>query len=62
MPLICYVLREGGAAPYMEILPEQSLEGAARRAEQLLAERPNGLCAELWEDNCLVCTVGRRAA
>ena len=57
MPYLCYVHRRTGAAPYFEVLPEMSQEQALRRAGALLAERPDGECAELWQDDLLLVTL-----
>jgi hypothetical protein len=54
MPLICYVHRQGNSVPYFEVLSEPAGEAAARRAAQLLAERPDGVRAELWDGEELV--------
>jgi hypothetical protein len=62
MPLICYVLRKGDAVPYFEVLPEVSEDQAVRRAAVLLADRPDGLRAELWDGERLVRTVERETA
>lgn len=54
MPLICYVHRRDNAVPYFEVLSAPAGEAAARRAAQLLAERPDGVRVELWDGEELV--------
>ena len=54
MPYLCYVHRRTGAAPYFEVLPDMSQEQAQQRAGALLAERPDGEWAELWQDERLI--------
>jgi hypothetical protein len=62
MPLFCYVHRVGGAVPYLEVLPELSGEAMLLRAAELLVDRPDGLRAELWQDDRLIHTIERRDA
>ena len=59
MPLICYVHRQGNAVPYFEVLSEPAGDAAARRAAQLLAERPDGVRVELWDGEELILTLDR---
>jgi hypothetical protein len=62
MPLFCYVHCAGAAVPYFEVLPDMPGDRALRRAAELLADRPDGLRAELWEDDRLIHTIERQAA
>ena len=62
MPLFCFVHRRGAATPYFEVLPDLPRESARRRAEQLLAERPDGVRAELWDGERLLLTLNPVAA
>lgn len=57
MPYLCYIHRRTGAAPYFEVLPDMPRLNAIRRAGALLAERPDGERAELWEGERLVFTL-----
>ena len=58
MPYLCYVHRSTGGVPHFEVLPDPlTREEAVARAGLLLAQRPDGQRAELWEDDVLVFTV-----
>jgi hypothetical protein len=57
MPLICYVVREGGRVPYFEVFADMPHDQAARRAAELLADRPDGVRAELWDGDRLVTAI-----
>jgi hypothetical protein len=62
MPLFCYIHRIGGAVPYFEVFAELTGEAAVTRAAELLHERPDGLMAELWDDERLVHTIERQTS
>jgi hypothetical protein len=59
MPYLCYIHRRTSASPYFEVLPEMPRGLAIERASALLAERPDGERAELWDDERLVFTLQR---
>ncbi|MDB5474989.1 MAG: hypothetical protein JWP49_500 [Phenylobacterium sp.] len=61
MPYFCFVHRRSQAAPYFEVLPDMSRLSAIERAGALLAERPDGERAELWDGERLVFTLPRAA-
>jgi len=50
MPYICYVYDRTGRVPYMEVLPEATLESAHRRASRLLQDRPDAMRAAIFLD------------
>lgn len=54
MPYICYLYEGEGQVPYMEILPEASLDDARSLMRDLLHQRPNYRRAELWEGDRMV--------
>lgn len=62
MPYLCYVHRSSGGVPHFEVLPELTRDEAIQRAGELLAQRPDGQRAELWEDDLLVFTLPRISA
>jgi hypothetical protein len=62
MPLFCYIHREGGGVPHFEVLPELSERGAQDRAAQLLAQRADGIRAEIWDGDTLIFTLPRSEA
>ena len=62
MPYLCYVHRRSGEAPYFEVLPDMPRLHAIERAGALLAERPDGERAELWDEERLVFTLPRASA
>ena len=59
MPYFCYIHRETGGVPHFEVLPETSPGDAVERAKRLLAQRADGVRAEVWEGERLVFTVPR---
>jgi hypothetical protein len=61
MPLFCYVHRREGAVPYLEVVPEMGAS-ALRRAAELLADRPDGVRAELWDGDRLIHVLEREGA
>lgn len=62
MAYFCYIHRRAGGVPHFEVLPETSQRKAIDLAAQLLAERADGLRAEVWEGERLVFTLPRSAA
>ena len=60
MPFFCYIHRQGDGVPHFEVLPELSARGAQDHAAQLLAQRADGVRAEVWDGDRLVFTVPRR--
>lgn len=59
MPYLCYVHRSSGGVPHFEVLPDLTREEAIQRAGELLAQRPDGQRAELWDEDLLVFTLPR---
>ena len=59
MPYFCYIHRQTGGVPHFEVLPETSRADAVDRAAKLLAQRADGVRAEIWEGERLVFTVPR---
>ncbi|MCR5878942.1 hypothetical protein [Phenylobacterium sp. J367] len=58
MPYLCYVHRSSGGVPHFEVLPDHvTRDEAIVRAGALLAQRPDGQRAEVWEDDVLIFTV-----
>jgi hypothetical protein len=57
LPFICYVHRVSGGVPHFEVLPDHSRDGAIERAAAILAQRPDGHRAEVWEEDVLVFTL-----
>jgi hypothetical protein len=51
MAYFCYVYREDGDVPYMEVLSEIALEAAQDRAMKLLDDRPHWTAAEIFYDS-----------
>jgi len=62
MTYLCYIHRRSGVAPYFEVLPDMPRASAIERAGRLLAERPDGERAELWDGEQLVFTLPRVSA
>jgi len=62
MPYFCYIHRSAGGVPHFEVLPETSQGDARERAALLLAQRADGVRAEVWEGEQLIFTVPREAA
>lgn len=59
MTYLCYIHRRSGVAPYFEVLPDMPRLSAIEQAGRLLAERPDGDRAELWDGERLVFTLPR---
>jgi len=59
MPFFCYIHRKGDRVPHFEVLPELSAGAAQDRAAQLLAQRADGVRAEVWDGDTLVFTLPR---
>jgi len=62
MPYFCYIHRTSGGVPHFEVLPQLDRQEALRRAAELLADRPDGERADVWEDETLVQTLSRTVA
>jgi hypothetical protein len=62
MSYFCYIHRLTGGVPHFEVLPETSQGEAIDRAAHLLAERTDGVRAEVWEGERLVFTLPRAIA
>lgn len=58
MTYLCFVHRQIGTA-YFEVLGDMPRLNAIERAGALLAERPDGQRAELWDGERLVFTLPR---
>lgn len=59
MAYFCYIHRAAGGVPHFEVLPATSRRDAVGCAADLLAERADGVKAEIWEDETLVFTLPR---
>jgi hypothetical protein len=59
MPYFCYIHRAAGGVPHFEVLPETSRGGAIDKAAHLLAQRADGVRAEIWEGERLVFSLPR---
>jgi hypothetical protein len=57
MPYFCYIHRSSGGVPHFEVLPQASRDEALKRAAELLADRPDGERAEVWEGETLIQTL-----
>jgi len=62
MSYFCYIHRQAGGVPHFEVLPETSQGAAREEAARLLAQRADGVLAEVWEGEQLIFTVPREAA
>ena len=62
MSYFCYIHRLTGGVPHFEVLPGTSQGDAVDRAARLLAERTDGVRAEVWEGERLVFTLPRSMA
>ncbi len=62
MPYFCYIHREAGGVPHLEVLPETSQGLAIDRATQLMAQRADAVRAEIWEDERLIMSLPRDPA
>ncbi|WP_374471298.1 hypothetical protein [Phenylobacterium sp.] len=62
MLYLCYVHRTSGGVPHFEVLPDMSASQAAERAAAILAQRPDGVRAELWQEDVLLLTLPARTA
>jgi hypothetical protein len=61
MTYFCYIHRRSGGVPHFEVLPETSQGGAIDMAAQLLAQRDDGVRAEIWEGERLLFSLPRAA-
>jgi hypothetical protein len=59
MAYFCYIHRRTGGVPHFEVLPETTEGPAVDTAARLLAQRADGIRAEVWEDERLVFTLPR---
>ena len=59
MAYFCYIHRERGGVPHFEVLPETSADEAIDQAARLLAQRADGVRAEVWDGEQLVFTLPR---
>lgn len=59
MPYFCYIHRQAGGVPHFEVLPETSRGQAIDLASRLLAQRADGVRAELWEGERLIFSLPR---
>lgn len=57
MAFFCYIHRQNNGVPHFEVLPELTERGAQNRAAQLLAQRADAVCAEVWDGDNLVFTL-----
>lgn len=62
MPFLVFIHRRGKAVPHFEVLGELTERDAQVRAARLLAQRADGVRAEVWDGDKLVLTVPRAAA
>ena len=62
MAYFCYIHRIAGGVPHFEVLPESSESGAIGLAAHLLADRADGVRAEVWDGERLVFSLPRSAA
>ena len=62
MPFLCYIHRRNRGVPHFEVLPETSKLEAMDRAASLLAQRVDGVRAEIWDGDTLVVTLPRDPA
>ena len=62
MSYFCYIHRQAGGVPHLEVLPETSEGPAIDMAARLMAQRADAVRAEIWEDERLVFTLPRELA
>ena len=51
MAYFCYIYANAQATPHMEVLTADTLAQAVTQARKLLATRPPGETAEIWNDD-----------
>ena len=61
MPYFCYIHRQAGGVPHLEVLSETSQGPAIDRAAKLMAQRADAVRAEIWEDERLIFNLPREA-
>jgi hypothetical protein len=61
MAYFCYIHRRTGGVPHFEVLPETSRGEAIDLAAHLLAERADGVRAEIWDGERLIFSLPRGA-
>jgi hypothetical protein len=59
MSYFCYIHRATGGVPHFEVLPDLSQVGAMDRAANLLAQRADGVRAEIWDGERLIFSLPR---
>jgi hypothetical protein len=62
MTYFCYIHRQTGGVPHFEVLPDTSKREAIDLAAHLLAQRADGVRAEIWEGERLIFTLPRETA
>jgi hypothetical protein len=62
MAYFCYIHRQAGGVPHLEVLPETSQGPAIDTAARLMAQRADAIRAEIWEDERLIFSLPREAA
>ena len=61
MAYFCYIHRQAGGVPHLEVLPETSQGPAIDTAARLMAQRADAVRAEIWEDERLIFSLPREA-
>ena len=62
MSYFCYIHRQAGGVPHLEVLPETSEGPAIDMAARLMAQRADAVRAEIWEDERLIVSLPRDPA
>jgi hypothetical protein len=62
MSYFCYIHRQAGGVPHLEVLPETSEGPAINMAARLMAQRADAVRAEIWEDERLIVSLPREPA
>jgi hypothetical protein len=62
MSYFCYIHRQTGGVPHLEVLPETSEGPAIDMAARLMAQRADAVRAEIWEDERLIFSLPREPA
>lgn len=61
MAYFCYIHRQAGGVPHLEVLPETQQGQAIDTAARLMEQRADAVRAEVWEDERLIFTLPREA-
>jgi hypothetical protein len=61
MAYFCYIHRQAGGVPHLEVLPETTQDVAFATARRMLQQRTEAIRAEVWEDERLIFTLPRAA-